>query len=214
MLNSFDPSMRARLNDVLLLHQQGKVSKHFQNFLVSHTPICAFVAKTGGSSHSWRVKLCMPKAWNMVLGASIWVRLKTMDAVSSVARSWVSKTLIPTLWSIWIPRLESIGKKCTHRMNSFVSNVYAGITGQAEPNYRPGSCIRIKYGYPSTKAMIDDGWIILRDVVQFPEPDFFCRRYTTAWTKRLLQLYIEAFGNWVEVISVTMEWTPCICVSS
>ena len=58
-----------------------------------------------------------------------------------------------------------------------------------------------KYEYASKFAMIDDGWIILQNVVQFLKYDFLCRRYTTAWTKRLLQLYIETFGH-----CVTVQW--------
>lgn len=66
--------------------------------------------------------------------------------------------------------------------------IYVGITGQVDSD-RSGEYIWKKYEYASKFAMIDDGWIILKNVVQFLEYDFLCRRYTTAWTKRLLQLY-------------------------
>jgi hypothetical protein len=76
--------------------------------------------------------------------------------------------------------------------------VYVGITSKTDGS-RAGEYVRQKYGYPSKIAMIADGWVILQNVVQFPEPDFFCRRYTTGWTERLLQLYIQTMGRQVEV---------------
>lgn len=76
---------------------------------------------------------------------------------------------------------------------------YVGITSQADLTIRPGLYIVQKYRYRSKQEMLDDGWYILPSVVQFPEPNFDCRRYTTAWTERLVQMYIESFAPRVEV---------------
>jgi hypothetical protein len=114
-----------------------------------------------------------------------------------------SKSLITVDGEIYTP-LQLIDGKSPHEKVL----VYAGITSQVDTTRRPGEYIQLKFGYNSREEMLADGWIIVPDVVSFPEPDFLSRRYTTAWTERLVQLCIEDVGDWVKVQWPSAEPAP------
>ena len=147
----------------------------------------------------------------MVLGTSIWVRLKKNESDEFCRKilsldTGVFNIVVNPDSKIRVHQGEDREEVYTPYellciQDKYQVLIYVGITGQVDSDC-PGEYIWKKYGCPSKLfAMLDDGWIILKDVVQFLKYDFLCRRYTTAWTKRLLQLYIETFGH-----CVTVQW--------